>query len=164
MGSGLLKLPLSQRLELVQDLWDSIAAEQQGPVATPKEQRLVAERLEAFRQDGHTGEDALRVLEELEQAISQGTVCADNPSGMNASRHSGLAMDWAWSLRPSALVTLSTVAKLGLPSALSARYKLSRLRPVSFATCVIPLARAISPRARAIPPTSSGASSSQASR
>jgi len=69
MGSDLLNLPLSQRLELVQDLWDSIAAEQQGPAATPQEQRLVAERLEAFRQDGHPGEDALKVLEELEQAI-----------------------------------------------------------------------------------------------
>ena len=69
MGSDLLNLPLSQRLELVQDLWDSIAAEQQGPVATPQEQRLVAERLEAFRQDGHTGEDALKLLEELEQGL-----------------------------------------------------------------------------------------------
>ncbi|MCE2837761.1 MAG: addiction module protein [Cyanobium sp. 49614_E6] len=67
MGSDLLNLPLSQRLELVQDLWDSIAAEQQGPAATPQEQRLVAVRLEAFRQDGHPGDDALKLLEELEQ-------------------------------------------------------------------------------------------------
>jgi putative addiction module component (TIGR02574 family) len=67
MGSDLLNLPLYQRLELVQDLWDSIAAEQQGPAATPQEQRLVAVRLEAFRQDGHPGDDALKLLEELEQ-------------------------------------------------------------------------------------------------
>ena len=69
MGSDLLNLPLPQRLELVQDLWDSIAAEQQGPAATLQEQRLVAERLEAFRQDAYPGEDALKVLEELEQAL-----------------------------------------------------------------------------------------------
>jgi len=69
MGSDLLNLPLSQRLELVQDLWDSIAAEQQGPAATPQEQRLVAVRLEAFRQDGHPGDDALKLLEELEQGL-----------------------------------------------------------------------------------------------
>ena len=69
MGSDLLNLPLPQRLELVQDLWDSIAAEQQGPAATLQEQRLVAKRLEAFRQDGYPGEDALKVLEELDQAL-----------------------------------------------------------------------------------------------
>jgi hypothetical protein len=34
-----------------------------GPAVTPQEQRLVAERLKAFRQDGHPGEDALKVLE-----------------------------------------------------------------------------------------------------
>lgn len=49
MGSELLNLPLHQRLELVQTLWDSIAAEQQGPAATPEEQGLVAARLEASR-------------------------------------------------------------------------------------------------------------------
>jgi putative addiction module component (TIGR02574 family) len=69
MGSDLLNLPLSQRLELVQDLWDSIAAEQQGPAATPQEQRLVAERLEATSQDEHPGDDALKLLEELEQGL-----------------------------------------------------------------------------------------------
>ena len=69
MGSDLLSLPLAQRLELVQTLWDSIAAEQQGPPATAHEQRLVAERLEAFRIDGNPGEEALLVLEELEQAL-----------------------------------------------------------------------------------------------
>jgi len=69
MGSDLLNLPLPQRLELVQNLWDSIAAEQQGPAATLQEQRLVAERLEAFRLDGNPGEDGLMVLAELEQAL-----------------------------------------------------------------------------------------------
>ena len=66
MGSDLLNLPLAQRLELVQALWDSIAAEQQGPAATPEEQGLVAARLQAFRLDGNPGDDARRVLDELE--------------------------------------------------------------------------------------------------
>jgi putative addiction module component (TIGR02574 family) len=68
MGSDLLSLPLDNRLELVQTLWDSIAAEQQGPPATADEQRLVAERLDAFHLDGNPGEEALPVLQELEQA------------------------------------------------------------------------------------------------
>jgi len=45
MGSDLLSLPLAQRLERVQTLWDSIAVEQQGVAATAEEQRLVAERI-----------------------------------------------------------------------------------------------------------------------
>lgn len=40
----------------------------------------------------------------------------------------------ACSLTPSARATFSTVAKLGLPSSLSARYRLLRLRPASRAT------------------------------
>ncbi len=70
----------------------------------------------------------------------------------------------ACSLTPSARATLSTVAKLGFPSALRARYRLSRLSPASLATCVIPFARAMSPSALAIPAASSGSSWSQASR
>jgi putative addiction module component (TIGR02574 family) len=69
MGSDLLSLPLAQRLELVQILWDSIAAEQQGVAATAEEQRLVAERMQALRLDGNPGEDAMLVLAELEQAL-----------------------------------------------------------------------------------------------
>jgi putative addiction module component (TIGR02574 family) len=69
MGSDLLNLPLVQRLELVQTLWDSIAAEQQAVAATAQEQRLVAERMQAFRLDGNPGEDAMLVLAELEQAL-----------------------------------------------------------------------------------------------
>lgn len=68
------------------------------------------------------------------------------------------------SLIPRALATRRTVEKLGLPSALKARYRLSRLSPVSRATVVIPAARAISPNARATPAASSGAVSSHAFR
>lgn len=69
MGSDLLKLPLAQRLELVQALWDSIAAEQRGLPATRAEQQLVDQRLEAFRLDGIPGDDAFKALAELEQAL-----------------------------------------------------------------------------------------------
>ena len=65
---------------------------------------------------------------------------------------------------PTASRTLMIVERLGLPSALSARYKLSRLSPESRATLLIPRARAISPSARAMPVASSGASASHASR
>lgn len=49
----------------------------------------------------------------------------------------------ALSLRPSALTTYRMVAKLGLPSPESAVYRLSRPRPVSRASWLIPRARAM---------------------
>jgi putative addiction module component (TIGR02574 family) len=38
--NNLLTLPLAQRLELVQTLWDSIAAQQIGPELTESEREL----------------------------------------------------------------------------------------------------------------------------
>ena len=79
MGSDLLSLPLAQRLELVQTLWDSIPAEQQRVAATAEEQQLVAERMQAFRLDGNPAEDAMMVLEELEQALLAVVACSHKP-------------------------------------------------------------------------------------
>ena len=43
MVNDLLTLPLSERLELVQTLWDSIAAEQNGPELTDGDPGLDAD-------------------------------------------------------------------------------------------------------------------------
>ena len=53
-------------------------------------------------------------------------------------------MGTTWSRNPSACKTLRTVANSGLPSSDKALYRLSRPNPVSRATWVIPLERAIS--------------------
>jgi putative addiction module component (TIGR02574 family) len=50
--NDLLTLPLAQRLELVQTLWDSIAAEQNGPELTDADRQLIDQRLESFLADG----------------------------------------------------------------------------------------------------------------
>jgi len=57
-----LTLPLAQRLELVQTLWDSIAAEQSGPELTDADRQLIDQRLESFLADGDPGLDADAVL------------------------------------------------------------------------------------------------------
>ena len=44
MVNDLLTLPLAERLELVQTLWDSIAAEQIGPDFTDADQQLIDKR------------------------------------------------------------------------------------------------------------------------
>ncbi|MCX5969720.1 MAG: addiction module protein [Cyanobacteria bacterium] len=58
----LLTLPLAQRLELVQTLWDSIAAEQNGPELTDADLQLIDQRLESVLADGDLGLDADAVL------------------------------------------------------------------------------------------------------
>jgi putative addiction module component (TIGR02574 family) len=67
--NNLLTLPLAQRLELVQTLWDSIAAEQIGPELTESELELIDDRLERFLADGDAGLDADEVLNALEQML-----------------------------------------------------------------------------------------------
>ena len=69
MVNNLLTLPLAQRLELVQTLWDSIAAEQIGPELTESELELIDDRLERFLADGDAGLDADEVLNALEQML-----------------------------------------------------------------------------------------------
>lgn len=67
--NDLLTLPLAQRLELVQILWDSIAAEQIGPELTETDRQVIDQRLERFLADGEAGLDADEVLDALEQSL-----------------------------------------------------------------------------------------------
>jgi putative addiction module component (TIGR02574 family) len=67
--NDLLTLPLAQRLELVQTLWDSIAAEQNAPDLTDADRQLIDQRLESFLVDGDLGLAADSVLAALEQSL-----------------------------------------------------------------------------------------------
>jgi putative addiction module component (TIGR02574 family) len=67
--NDLLTLPLAQRLELVQTLWDSIAAEQNGPDLTDADRQLIDQRLESFLADGDLGLAADSALAALEQSL-----------------------------------------------------------------------------------------------
>ncbi len=63
--NDLLTLPLPQPLELVQALWDSIAAEQVGPELSDADRQLIDQRLERFLAGGDPGLDADVVLDAL---------------------------------------------------------------------------------------------------
>ena len=69
MVNDLLTLPLAQRLELVQTLCDSIAAEQIGPELSEADRQVIDQRLERFLADGEAGLDADEVLNALEQSL-----------------------------------------------------------------------------------------------
>ena len=60
---------LAQRLELVQTLWDSIAAEQNSPELTDADRQLIDQPLESFLADGDLGLDADAALDSIEQSL-----------------------------------------------------------------------------------------------
>ncbi len=60
--------PLAERLEQLQTLWDSIAAEQNGPELTDADRQLIDQRLDGFLVDGNLGLDAVGVLDAIEQS------------------------------------------------------------------------------------------------
>jgi len=47
----LLRLPLAERIQLVEDLWDSIAAEAEDPAMPESHRRELARRRAAYRDD-----------------------------------------------------------------------------------------------------------------
>jgi putative addiction module component (TIGR02574 family) len=50
-----LELPVTDRLRLVAEIWESIAETPDAIQLTPKTRRLLAERLEAHRKNPNTG-------------------------------------------------------------------------------------------------------------
>jgi putative addiction module component (TIGR02574 family) len=69
MATKLQELPLDERLKLVQDLWDSIAAEEQNLPLTEAQRRLLDERLDQFELDGDLGESAEAVVERIRRSL-----------------------------------------------------------------------------------------------
>jgi putative addiction module component (TIGR02574 family) len=69
MATKLVDLPLQERLKLVEDLWDSIAAEEQNVVLTEAQRQLLDERLDAYELDGDPGEPAETVVERIRRAL-----------------------------------------------------------------------------------------------
>lgn len=55
-------LPLAERLQLVEDIWDSIADEQEALPLTEAQRRLLEERLAAYEADRNAGVPAFEFL------------------------------------------------------------------------------------------------------
>lgn len=69
MAIDLTKLPLEQRLRLVQDLWESIAAEASSVPVDPKQLAEVRSRLARYRIDGEPGEPAAAVAARIRSEL-----------------------------------------------------------------------------------------------
>lgn len=69
MNSRLRGLSVEERLRLVEDLWDSIAADQQGLPLTAEQKAELDRRLDAYEADGNTGRPAQDVIAEIRRKL-----------------------------------------------------------------------------------------------
>ena len=69
MNSKLRELPLEERIKLVEDLWDSIAADQQSLPLTPEQRAELDRRLDAYEADKNRGRLADDVIADIRRRL-----------------------------------------------------------------------------------------------
>jgi putative addiction module component (TIGR02574 family) len=69
MINNLRTLPLLERIQLVEDLWDSIAIEQEGLSLTDAQRAELDRRLDAYESDGIKGRIANEVIADIRQRL-----------------------------------------------------------------------------------------------
>ena len=69
MNPSLRDLPVEQRLQLVEELWDSIAADQAALPLTAEQRAELERRLDAYEVDGDMGRPASDVLSEIRKRL-----------------------------------------------------------------------------------------------
>lgn len=69
MNANLRKLPVNERLRLVEDLWDSIASDQNALPLTPEQQAELDQRLDAYEADGYPGRPAVDVIADIRKRL-----------------------------------------------------------------------------------------------
>ena len=69
MNDDLRKLPLEERIRLVEDLWDSIAADQSLLPLTPEQRTELDRRLDAYQADGNPGRLAEDVIADIKKKL-----------------------------------------------------------------------------------------------
>jgi putative addiction module component (TIGR02574 family) len=69
MNVKLQELPIEERIKLVEDLWDSIAADRTALPLTPDKRAELDHRLEAYEVDKSRGRTAADVLVEVRRRL-----------------------------------------------------------------------------------------------
>ena len=67
--SSILKLPIEDRIRLVEDIWDSIAADQSALDLTEAQKLELDNRLDAFEKDGEIGREASEVIADIRSRL-----------------------------------------------------------------------------------------------
>ena len=69
MDARLHDLSIDEKLQLVEELWDSIAADPNALPLTAADRKELDKRLAEFEADGDVGRDATSVLDEIRQRL-----------------------------------------------------------------------------------------------
>lgn len=69
MNPTLRDLPVDQRLRLVEELWDSIAADQEALPLTDEQRAELDRRLDAYEADGARGRPAELVIADIRKRL-----------------------------------------------------------------------------------------------
>ena len=69
MNSKLSKLPVDERIKLVEELWDSIAADQKALPLTDEQKAELDRRLDAYEADGIRGRLAAETIAEIRRKL-----------------------------------------------------------------------------------------------
>ena len=69
MNAKLLELPVEERIRIVEDLWDSIAADRQSLTLTVAQRAELDHRLDAFEADGRPGRPAAEAIADIRRRL-----------------------------------------------------------------------------------------------
>ncbi len=69
MNTKLSKLPVDERIKLVEELWDSIAADQKALPLTDEQKAELDRRLDAYEADGNRGRLAAESVAEIRRKL-----------------------------------------------------------------------------------------------
>jgi len=69
MNSKLKNLPISEKIQLVEDLWDSIVSEQDAVPLTAEQKAELDKRLDSFEIDGDLGRPLAEAVAEIREKL-----------------------------------------------------------------------------------------------
>jgi putative addiction module component (TIGR02574 family) len=69
MNANLRQLPIDERIRLVEDLWDSIAADQSALPLTSDQRTELDHRLDAYEADGNRGRPVADIIAEIRKKL-----------------------------------------------------------------------------------------------
>jgi len=67
--SSILTLPINERVQLVEDIWDSIAADQFALPITESQRKELDKRLNTFESDGLIGREASEAIAAIKSKL-----------------------------------------------------------------------------------------------
>ena len=69
MNTNLRTLPINERIRLVEDIWDSIAADQLALSLTNEQRDELDRRLDAYESDNIKGREATEVIADIKKRL-----------------------------------------------------------------------------------------------